>query len=177
MTSDTRAGDRIVGSLRSAEGKGAARIEARVDIAADDLWSALTDPGRLHQWLGEVEGDLRVGGSFRAHFFASGWRGSGRVEACEAPQRLLVLTRDADEPAASDEHPIELTLTADGDETTLVWEERAIPVDLLAAYGAGVQVHVEDLLAHLANQERCDAEARFGELFPAYRELADGLSR
>ena len=177
MTSDTRAGDRILGSLRSAEGKGIVRIEGRFDADVDDLWSALTDPGRLARWLGDVEGDLHVGGEFRAHFVASGWRGTGRVEACEPSQRLLVLTKDADEPDAPDEHPIELTLAANGDETTLVWEERAIPLDLLAAYGAGVQVHVEDLAAHLAKRDRCDAAARFGELFPAYEELAADLSR
>ena len=109
---------------------------------------------------------LRLGGEFRAHFFASGWHGTGRVEACEPPQRLLVLTKDAEEPDAPEEHPIELTLAADGDETTLVWEERAIPLDLLAAYGAGVQVHVEDLAAHLAGRDRCDAAVRFGPTLP-----------
>jgi hypothetical protein len=72
-------------------------------------------------------------------------------------------------------HPIEVTLAVDGDETTVVWEERAIPLDLLAAYGAGVQVHVEDLAAHLAGRERCDAAVRFDQLFPAYQELAANL--
>jgi hypothetical protein len=41
-----------------------------------------------------------------------------------------------------------------------------MPVDLVAAYGAGVQVHVEDLAAYLAGRGRCDADARFDELFP-----------
>ena len=177
MTSNTRAGHRILGSLRSDEGTGIARVEDRFDTPIDDLWSALTDPGRLARWLGEVEGTLRLGGEFRAHFFASGWHGTGRVEACEPPQRLLVLTKDADEPDAPDAHPIEVTLAVDGDETTLVWEERAIPLDLLAAYGAGVQVHVEDLAAHLAGRERCDAAVRFDQLFPAYQELAANLSQ
>jgi uncharacterized protein YndB with AHSA1/START domain len=172
MTSDTRKDDRILGSLRSAEGKGIVRIEDRLDAHVGDVWSALTDPGRLARWLGEVEGDLRPGGEFRAHFFASGWQGTGRVEACEPSQRLLVLTRDADEPDAPEEHVIEVTLTADGDRTILSWEERPLPADLLPAYGAGVQVHVEDLAAHLAGRERCDARARFDVLFPAYQELA-----
>jgi len=89
----------------------------------------------------------------------------------------LVLTKDADEPDAADEHVIEVTLTADGDQTILAaWEERPMPVNLLAAYGAGIQVHVEDLAAHLAGRERCDAAARFEELFPAYQELAVGVS-
>ena len=87
-----------------------------------------------------------------------------------------MLTRNADEPDAPDEHAIEITLTADGDQTILAWEEREMPVDLFPAYGAGVQVHVEDLAAHLAGRERCDAAARFDELFPAYRELASGVS-
>jgi uncharacterized protein YndB with AHSA1/START domain len=176
MSSDTRASDQLLGSLQSEEGKGTVRMEDRVDARVDDVWSALTDHDRLASWLGEVEGDLRLGGTFRARFFASGWEGTGRVEVCEPPRRLLVLTKDADDPDALDEHVIEVTLTADRDRTLLVWEERPVPVDLLAAYGAGIQVHVEDLAAHLAGRERCDAAARFDELFPAYRELAAGVS-
>jgi hypothetical protein len=47
-----------------------------------------------------------------------------------------------------------------------------MPLAYLAAYGAGIQVHVEDLTAYLAGRERCDANARFDELTPAYEELA-----
>jgi uncharacterized protein YndB with AHSA1/START domain len=170
VTSSTPpAGPRIIGSLRKAGGKGAVRVEDRFSTDIDDLWSALTDPDRLARWLGEVEGDLRLGGEFRARFFASGWEGTGRVEACEPPRRLRVLTR---QPGKSDEQSIEATLTTDGDQTVLVWEERGMPLDLLPAYGAGIQVHVEDLAAHLAGRGRCDADARWNELMPAYQALA-----
>jgi uncharacterized protein YndB with AHSA1/START domain len=84
MTKMGPAGTRIMGSLRSADGKGIVRMQDRFDTDIDDLWSALTHPGRLARWLGEVEGDLRPGGEFRARFFASGWEGTGRVDACEA---------------------------------------------------------------------------------------------
>src|SRR5215470_11966193 len=142
--------DRILGSLRTVDGEGVVRMEDRFDNTVDDVWSALTDPGRLEQWLGEVEGDLRVGGEFRAHFSATGWEGTGRVEACEPPRHLLLTLRDAEpEPGQPEEGATEVTLTADGDATIMVWEERSKPVDLLAAYGAGVQIHVEDLGAHL----------------------------
>ena len=47
-----------------------------------------------------------------------------------------------------------------------------MPLDLLAAYGAGVQIHVEDLAACLAGRERVNAAARWDELEPAYRDLA-----
>ena len=169
MTSNERAGARIVGSLRSAGGKGIVRMEDRYDTDVDDLWSALTDPHRLARWLGEVEGELHLGGEFRARFFASGWEGTGRVEVCEPPRHLLVLTKMTGQ---TDEHAIETTLAADGNQTILVWEERGMPLDQLAAYGAGVQVHVEDLAAHIAGRGRCDADARWGELLPAYQDLA-----
>jgi uncharacterized protein YndB with AHSA1/START domain len=170
MTSNAPgSGRRILGSLRSADGKGIVRMEDRFDTDIDDLWSALTDPRRLARWIGEVEGDLRLGGEFRARFFASGWEGTGRVEACEPPRRLLLLT---EQPGQSDEHVIEVTLTADGDQTLLVWEERGMPLDHLAGYGAGIQVHVEDLAAHIAGRERGDADARWGEILPAYQDLA-----
>jgi uncharacterized protein YndB with AHSA1/START domain len=169
MTSNAGAGPCTLGSLRSADGEGIVRMEDRFDTNIDDLWSALTDPRRLARWYGEVEGDLRLGGEFRARVFASGWEGTGRVVVCEPPRRLLVTSREADEP---EEQVTEVTLAADGDQTVLVLEERGMPLDQLAAYGAGTQVHVEDLAAHLAGRERCDAGARWDELMPAYRDLA-----
>ena len=169
MTSNARPGTRILGSLRSADGKGVVRMEDRFDADIENLWSALTDPGRLARWMGEVEGDLRLGGEFRARFFASGWEGTGRVEACEPPRRLLLLPM---QPGQSREQFIEVTLAADGAQATVVWEERGMPPGQLAAYGAGIQVHVEDLAAYLAGRERCDADARWNELLPAYEDLA-----
>jgi uncharacterized protein YndB with AHSA1/START domain len=168
MTSSEHVGTRILGSLRSADGKGVVRMQDRFDTDIDDVWSALTDPRRLARWIGEVEGDLRLGGEYRFRFFASGSEGTGRVEACEPPRRLL-LAHGLDQP---DVKVIEVTLAADGDQTILVVEERGMPLDLLAAYGAGIQVHVEDLAAHLAGRERCDAGARWSELAPAYADLA-----
>jgi uncharacterized protein YndB with AHSA1/START domain len=169
MTSNVPPGPRILGSLRSADGKGVVRMADRFEADIEDLWSALTDPGRLARWMGEVEGDLRLGGEFRARFFASGWEGSGRVEACEPPRRLLLLTM---QPGQSREQFIEVTLAADGAQATVVWEERGMPPGQLAAYGAGIQVHIEDLAAYLAGRERCDADVRWNELLPGYEDLA-----
>ena len=173
MTSSNGEGDRILGSLRTAEGKGIVRMEDRFDAAIDDVWSALTDPARLAIWYGEVEGDLRLGGEYRARLHASGWEGTGRIEAFEPPQHMLVVTTmDGEEPS---EGVFEVTLTADADQTVVVWEERNMPAHLVAAYGAGIQVHVEDLRSYLAGGERCDAHARWQELNPAYEALAADL--
>ena len=172
MTSNARGSGRLLGSLRSADGKGVVRMEDRFDTDIGDLWSALTDPRRLARWIGDVEGDLRPGGEFRFRFFASGSEGTGRVDACEPPRRLLLTMALGQQ----DEDVIEATLTADGGQTILVWEERGMPLDLLAAYGAGVQIHVEDLGASLAGRERADAAARWNELEAAYQDLAANIS-
>ncbi len=169
MTSNAGAGSRLLGTLGTADGKGIVTVADRLDADIETVWSAITDPSRLASWWGEVEGDLRLGGEYRARVYASGWDGTGRIDACDAPRRLRVLTREPDQP---DEQSVEVTLTSDGDKTTLVWEERGMPVAYLAGYGAGIQVHVEDLGAYLAGRERCDAGARMGELFPAYEPLA-----
>src|SRR5215475_13409081 len=127
---------RIIGSVRAEDGKGAVRMEDHLAAGIDDVWSALTDPARLIRWYGEVHADLRPGGEYRAHLHASGWEGSGRVEACEAPRHLVISGAEADQ---QDPTVSEITLIADGDGTLLVWEERGMPVEWVAAYGAGVQ--------------------------------------
>jgi uncharacterized protein YndB with AHSA1/START domain len=172
MTHDAPADSRILGSLRSDDGTGTVRLEGRFATDIDDLWSALTDPRRLVRWLGEVEGDLRLGGEFRARYFASGWEGTGRVAACEPPRRMRVLTTSPDEP----DGVMEATLSADGEQTVLVLEDRGLPLDQLAAYGAGDQIHLEDLAAYLAGRERCDARARWEELHPVYQDVAADLT-
>jgi uncharacterized protein YndB with AHSA1/START domain len=171
MARNARPGTRILGSLRSADGQGAVRMEDRLGADIDDVWSAITSPSRLARWIGEVQGDLRQAGEFRFHFYASGSEGTGRVEECEPPTRLL-LTVALGQP---EEDVIEVVLAADGHQTILIWEERGMPVSQLAAYGAGVQIHVEDLVAYLGGRERCDAGARWNELQPAYEEMAANI--
>jgi uncharacterized protein YndB with AHSA1/START domain len=171
MTTNTPGGVRALGRLLSVDGDGIVRLEDRFHTDIDDLWSALTDPSRLARWLGEVEGDLRQGGEFRAHYFASGWEGTGRVEVCEPPRRLLILNNAPD----GTDRAIEATLTTDGDQTILVIEHRGLPLEHLAAYGAGDQIHVEDLASYLAGRERCDSRVRWEELHPTYQLLATDI--
>ena len=181
MTSNARPGTRILGSLRSADGQGVVRVEDRYDTDIDDLWSALTDPGRLARWYGEVAGDLRPGGEFRMHVDDAGMDVTGRVEACEPPRRLRVTTRETDESYRPGngvppfDEIAEATLTADGDQTILVIEVRGMPLDKIAFYGAGWQIHAENLAVYLSGRERGDTEARWTELVPPYQDLAANI--
>jgi len=164
---DTKVDGGVLGSLSCVDGKGALRIEDRVAAEIDDVWSALTDPRRLARWYGEVEGELEPGGTYGARVHASGWDGTGQVEACEPPRRLVVVSREADEH----EDSTEVSLTVEGAETVVVVEQRGLPLEQLWAYAAGMQIHVEDLRDHLAGRERRDAGPRFEQLGAAYKAL------
>ena len=177
MTSNARAGEPLLGSLHSADGNGVVRMEDRFDTEIEDLWSAFTDPRRLAGWFADVDGDLRLGGEFRARIFFSG-EATGRIDACEPPRRLLLTLRDGDpQPGQPDREVNEVTLTPDRDHSIMVWEVRGMPLNLIAAYGAGVQLHLEDLAHYLGGREswRADPE-RFDKLMAAYKPLAAKIS-
>ena len=50
-----------------------------------------------------------------------------------------------------------------------------MPLDKIAFYGAGWQIHAENLAAYLAGRERGDTEARWAELVPPYQDLAANI--
>ena len=139
-------------------------IEDVYDTDIEDLWAAVTVPARLAGWLGTVEGDLRVGGRFVASF-SSAWQGPGRVEVCDAPNRLLV-TLEPDTPGRTE---VEAILVVEGDRTRLIIEERGLPVEEAPDHGAGWQAHVEDLRAHLAGGVRVPWRDRWHQLIASYR--------
>ena len=117
-----------------------------------------------------MEGDLRLGGVFRARF-TSTWEGSGRVDVCERPTRLVVTTTDED-----GETVIEARLTAEADKTPPGHRGPRLPLGELAAHGAGWQAHVENLTTHLAGQPPNNWKTRWLELTPSYRERAENLA-
>jgi uncharacterized protein YndB with AHSA1/START domain len=157
--------------------RGAVRVEDVYDTDIDDLWQACTAPERLARWIAEVSGDLRVGGTLHA-VFTSTWSGPARIEVCEAPHHLLVTTQ----PGTDEEAEIEAWLTREGDGTRLVVEERGLPLGALHFYGAGWQVHLEDLALSLDTggsahpggwSEKAPASAwhqRWTELTPEYQQ-------
>lgn len=177
----TAGGSRILGSLRSSDGAGVVRIEERYQTDVADLWSAITDPHRLARWYGEAEGDLRLGGEYRIFLAGPGLHGAGRIEACEPPHRLLVVSTETDESWRPGDgglvfnESIEAVLTAEGDTTILVIEARGMPLDKIAFYGAGWQIHAEHLGSYLAGNEFDDEEPRWDDLVPSYQRLAADL--
>lgn len=171
MSTDAGEGRRLLGSLRSSNGMGVVRVEDNFDSDIDDMWSALTDPSRLAHWFGVAEGRFSQGGEFRVRIALAGER-TGQIEACEPPQRLLLTMRDPDPQVGQPEQTvIELQLLAEGAQTRLFWEEQGVPVNLLPAYGAGIQIHVEHLTDYMCGRKLCNVEVRWNELFPGYEAV------
>jgi hypothetical protein len=112
MTSNARGSGGILGSLRSADGKGIVRMQDRFDTDIDDLWSALTDPRRLARWPPMAA--------------RPSW--SGRNGAC--------------------------------------------PWTCSPPTGPGSRSMSKISLPTSPGDERCDADARWAELQPAYQDLA-----
>jgi len=141
-----------------------------------------TDPTRLARWYGHVEGELRPGGRFRTYLEGPDIEGTGRVDACEPPRRLQVTTRETDESyqrgqgVPPHDTGIEVTLTAVGDQTDLTIQVRGMPLDKIAFYGAGWQIHAENLAGYLAGKQSEDEAARWAELVQPYELLAAPLT-
>src|SRR5260221_6859752 len=97
MTSNAHAATPILGSLRSADGKGVVRIEDGYDTNIDDLWSAITDPARLARWHAQVEGDLRAGGEVPTLVQSHDLGSTGRIVTREATHPLVATNKEDDE--------------------------------------------------------------------------------
>jgi uncharacterized protein YndB with AHSA1/START domain len=167
MTDSAGTAPRILGSLREENGRGVIRVEDVYPTDIDDLWSAVSEPERLKRWLVAIEGDTSIGGSFTARF-TSGWEGTGRVDLCDAPHRLLVTTF-----GEGDETVMEATLTPEGAGTRLVIEERGLSLEEYPAHGSGWQAHIEDLALYLAGKETSNWIDRARELSPTYKRMVE----
>ena len=171
---------KIVGTMRALDAiQGAVRVEDVYPTDIDDLWETCTTAERLGRWVAQVSGHPQVGATVEV-VLTSTWAGSMRIEACDAPQHLLLTARTG----TGDETQIEAWLTAEGARSRLVVEERGLPTAQLPHAAAGWQVHLEDLATSLAGggsahadgwSERTPAPAwreRWTALTPAYQDTA-----
>jgi uncharacterized protein YndB with AHSA1/START domain len=124
---------REIGNRAVASGEGRSLLLRRVyDTSVADMWSACTDPERISRWLGPVEGDLRLGGTYQLKDNAG-----GEILRCEEPH-LLKVTWVLGEGMSTE---VEVRLAADGDDRTVFELEHASPAgivdEMVRAYGPG----------------------------------------
>lgn len=124
---------REVGTHPVSTGAGRSLLLRRTyDAPLDDVWDACTDPRRLARWLGQVDGDLRLGGTFQLKDNAG-----GQILRCEAPHLLAVTWSFG----GGMDTEVELRLTPGPDGTTVLELEHSSPADvvdeLVRQYGPG----------------------------------------
>jgi uncharacterized protein YndB with AHSA1/START domain len=165
MTGDEQSGPRILGRLKSAEDRGVVVMRDRFAADVGTVWKALTDQGELAKWLGDFTGDFQAGRLHHARFHASGAEGDRRIDECVAPTRFRVTAVDE---AGADGPVVDVTLVPEGDGTVVELVQSGLPLKWIVAFGAGMQVHFEDLARHLAGRERSTSDSRMDELMPFY---------
>lgn len=129
---------REIGNAAVASGEGRSLLLRRTyDAPIEDVWSACTDRDRLSRWFGQVDGDLRLGGTFQVKDNAS-----GEIMVCEEP-RLLKVTWALGPGMVTE---VEVRLTPDDDGGTVLELEHATPAEVLEemvrSYGPGGTIGV-----------------------------------
>jgi uncharacterized protein YndB with AHSA1/START domain len=121
---------------------GGVRISWSLGHPSDAVWSALTAPASVGQWMGDaVECDIRPGGSLVVDH-GEGYRSRSTVIEVEPP-RLLVMTWEfPDEPVSE----VTFTVRASGDGTMLELVHAVVP-ELAASYRVGWLTHLTYLEA------------------------------
>lgn len=133
IVNQVNAAHREIGKLPVATGEGRSLLLRRgYDAPIEDVWNACTDPARISRWLGPIEGDLRLGGTFQLKDNAG-----GEILRCERPH-LIKVTWTLGEGMDTE---VEVRLAPDGDDGTVLELEHASPAEivdeLVRAYGPG----------------------------------------
>ncbi|MEV0146465.1 MULTISPECIES: SRPBCC family protein [unclassified Nonomuraea] len=138
IVNQINATQREMGNQAVATGEGRSVLLRRVyDAPIEDVWNACTDRERLGRWLGQVEGDLRVGGTFQLKDNAG-----GEILRCEEP-RLIKVTWVFGEGMPTE---VEVRLSPGDDGRTVFELEHASPAqivdELVRTYGPGGTIGV-----------------------------------
>lgn len=124
---------REIGDQAVASGAGRSLLLRRsYDAAVEDVWNACTDPDRISRWLGPIEGDLRLGGTYQLKDNAG-----GEIVRCEEPH-LIKVTWSLGEGMMTE---VEVRLAPGDDGGTVMELEHASPAEIVdemvRAYGPG----------------------------------------
>lgn len=110
----------------------------------EDVWAAVTEPGRLERWIGTWEGDPTDGWvGFRMTAEAPDAEAERMwIDECDAPRRLAV---HSDTPYGS--WFLELDLARGRETTTLSFAQRMSDPGLAADVGPGWDYYLDRLVA------------------------------
>jgi uncharacterized protein YndB with AHSA1/START domain len=157
------------GALRLDGDRLAVRFERRYAASPAEVWSAVTEPGRIGRWLAPTS--LLGDGRYRIDF-GGGQETTGTIEVCDPPHALVVTWDFPGEPPSR----VSVGITPDGDGAVLVLDHARLPQEQGVGYGAGWEAYLDRLAAELTGGAPPGWDDRFTELLPAYRSAAAVLS-
>ncbi|GAA4767521.1 SRPBCC family protein [Actinomycetospora chibensis] len=146
---------------------GTVHLERRLASPASRVWAALTQPGRLGDWLAPVESGapgpdatfvLRMNGDETARCTVMSW---------DPPHELRLTWDYTGEPPSE----LVLRLVPDGDGTLLRLDHTRLDVDVVQ-YGAGWHVHLGNLAVHLDGRDVGSAGCDGPTFLAAWESLA-----
>lgn len=155
-----------LGVLTENAGRRSVRFERQLAAPPDDVWDALTDPGRLARWLAPGTVGTNAGGDIRLDFGGGGIV-TGHVLTWAPPSALEYEWRFDGET----ESVVRFELTPERDGTRLVLEHRALAAGHAAGYSAGWHAYLAALDDHLEGTKGSWDE-RFAAALPRYRSAA-----
>ncbi|MET3528396.1 SRPBCC domain-containing protein [Phenylobacterium koreense] len=139
-------GEFLVANFSRGPGVIGAHFELPLEAGAEEVWSFLTAPDRLPQWLAPGSIELREGGAAKLDFQDSGIVIDSQVTRCEAPHALAYSWSAPGQP----DRPVRWTLAADGEGTHLSLDLELPSDEDAARSAAGWAAHLEMLAAAMA---------------------------
>lgn len=138
-------------------------ITRRFRAPIDDVWESVTAPESTARWIGPWSGQPGPGKTVRLTMsYEEGAPACDvLIEVCEAPNRLLVTTKDD-----YGHWQLELTLRQDGDATELRFVQHLSDGGMVGEVGPGWEYYLDMLVA--ARED--EPQPKFTDYYPSQRD-------
>jgi uncharacterized protein YndB with AHSA1/START domain len=82
------------GRRLTVDGKPVVRFKRLLHAAVPEVWAWLTEPGKLIDWLGDVDVELKPSGAYRIRFAMADMTMEGTITEVDPPRRLAMIWRE-----------------------------------------------------------------------------------
>jgi uncharacterized protein YndB with AHSA1/START domain len=156
-----------LGSIEYIDGNYVAKLERVLERDQDDVWSMLTDPARIVEWLAPGEIELRAGGSAKLNFVDSGIVIDSIVSEFDPPRLLEYSWSGPGEPI----RPLRWETEAIENGTRLTLTLQSPEDEDMARSCAGWEAHLMMLMAAIEGVPIKFPFDRFVSTREAYRQI------
>jgi len=159
--------DAELGTIKRTHGCFEARLERFLEHDQNAVWTMLTDPARLPEWLAPGELSMRKGGPAKLNFPESGTVIDSSVSAIDPPRLIEYSWSGPGEP----ERPVRWETAPHDGGTRLVLTLRIPQTEDVARSCAGWEAHLQMLLAAIEGVPIKFPFDRFKATREAYKAL------